>query len=182
MKIVITTPLYPPDTAPLAVYTKELAKRLSKDNSVIVITYAHMPEKLDGVKIISVNKRQPLPLRLISFTYTLFKNSKDADIIYTENGASVELPVFVSSLLKRRPLILHIGDKPAFEHAEKSFLLRMIKNLICRRANEVVTDTPMERPEILPFVENDSSEEIKYEESWEKHTTQLREIFEKHGK
>lgn len=175
MKIVIATPLYPPEIGKTAAYTKELAKRLSENNEVTIITYGNLPEEIDGVTIIPVNKNLPLLQRLTLFTYQLIKHRKQADIIYAENGSSVELPVGIVTLLTKKSLILHIGDIAAVKHA-------LIRNFVERLSKEVVTDITQEKPEILPFDEVTEEENKKYKESWKNHISILQKLFKKYGK
>lgn len=180
MRILITTPLYPPDIAPSATYVKELARRLSFEHKVAILAYGHLPEEINSVEIKVVNKRKMLLLRLIKYTIALFSMASKADIIYSENGPSVELPLGIFRLLKRKALILHIGDKEARKYSENRSYLRLITRFIGE--SEVVTDTPIKRPEILPFDEVPSAEISRYEESWKKHVRLLNNIFEKHAK
>ena len=60
MKIVLATPLYPPDTEPTALYC-ELAKRLGqeKHHQVTIVTYG-APRTNTWVAIIAVDKNKPL--------------------------------------------------------------------------------------------------------------------------
>ena len=74
MKIILTAPMYPPETAKPALYVKELAKRLKeKKHEIVVITYSNIPEKVPGVRIVAINKRLPLPIRLFLFVIALMR-------------------------------------------------------------------------------------------------------------
>ena len=74
MKIVIATPLYPPEIAESAIYSKKISELLTKEgNETTVITYTKIPEEIVGVKIISINKQMPLPIRLFVYTKKLLK-------------------------------------------------------------------------------------------------------------
>ena len=151
MKIVIATPLFPPDIGGAAPYIKELVKRLSKKHAVTVVTYAHLPEKVAGVSFISVNKRRPLLIRLLHFTFVLWKEAQNADMLYAENGPSVELPVGFIKLFIQTPLIIHIGDDAAHKHAAKHPLLIQIERFAFGKANKIIDNNPPLRPAILPF-------------------------------
>lgn len=178
MKIILATPLYPPDTAETAVYVKELAKRLNGQHEVTIVTYGQIPEKVGGVHIVSINKKYPLPIRLILYTLALWKAVQKAEIIYAQNGPSTELPVGALSLIIRKPLIFHIIDKTSHQKASKNRLLNRIENFVFKKAKKIITDTPFPRPEILPFEARPEEEILKYEESWEKHINELNKIFE----
>ena len=177
MKVALETPLYPPDIAEPAPYVKEVARRLSAKHQVTIVTYAHIPEKVPGVSLITVNKHRSLPLRLLSYTIALWKASLSADLIYAQNGASVELPVSIVTLFTRVPLILRIGDKTAHTRAEKRPLFHVIERIAQKHATHVVTDTPLSKPEWLPFKEISTEEQNAYETSWEEHIDELERLF-----
>ena len=79
MRILISTPLYPPETAYPAVFSRKLASylRLSKTEKylVTVLAFSDFPEKVENVKIIYVSKRQNLILRLIKYFIKLIRNT-----------------------------------------------------------------------------------------------------------
>lgn len=177
MKIVIATPFYPPETEPMAAYAKKLAETLAKQHDITVVAYARLPEESPGVRIFAVNKRFPLFVRLAIYTITLFRAVRKADILYAENGASVELPSVIVAILTRRPFLIHLGDKTAVSHSAENFFYKKIHSFAKKRAISEITDTPLSRPEILPFGLPPNEELIKYRASWEAHIKKLEEIF-----
>ncbi len=177
MRILLATPLYPPDIAEPAPYVKELAKRLSKEHIVTIVAYGTLPEKIQGVRIIAVNKRRPLLLRLLAYTTALVRASRDADLIYAENGASVELPAGLVALITGRPLVIHIGDKDAHERAARNKLYFFIEKFAILRAQRTIIETPMKRPEILPLEPRPDAALAAYEASWSMHFNSLNTIF-----
>lgn len=178
MKILIVTALFPPDIAPPAPYAKELAKRLLEKHEVTLLTYARLPEEVPGVRIIAVNKRLPLPTRLALFTVKFFLAARKADVIYIENGASVELSAGIVSMLTRKPVLIHMGDIAADTRAAKKPFLARIQKFVKSRARDVVTDVPLERPEILPFSPPPMQAQEAYRASWDTHIKKLLEIFD----
>lgn len=177
MRIVLATPLYPPEIAEPGPYVKELAKRLVKLHEVAIVTYARLPEKVPGVPIIAVNKRRPLPLRLLIYLLELRRAAKHSDVIYAENGASVELPVGLISLFNKRPLIMHIGDRAAHSRAQINPILRYIERFTFSRARKVITDIPLSKPEIIPFEPFPAEKLAAYERSWNAHLRVLEDMF-----
>lgn len=167
MNIVLASALFPPDIAPPAPYVKELAARLAPRHTVTAVVYGRLPEQVAGARIIAVSKRRPLPLRLVSFTFALWRAARGADILYMENGASVELPALIVSWLTRTPVVVHFGDRAAKKYA--------YQNMLLRRARGTVADSPMERPEILPFAPRPDM--AAYERSWQEHLALLEKIF-----
>lgn len=177
MKIVLATPLYPPDAAWPAPYTKELARRLSPAHAITVLTYGEIPEEVEGVRIISVSKRQPRAWRLLRYTRALLREARRADVIYAENGASVELPLVIASFVSRTPILLHMGDQRAHKKAAYSTALKNIEKAALKSAKKIVTDSPLKRPEILPFAPYPTNEFAAYEASWQKHQEMLEDLF-----
>ncbi len=178
MKILIATPLYPPDIAPSAQYVKELTKRLiEKGYSITIVAYARIPEKIQGAQILAVKKNRLLLLRIPAYFFTLWKAARATDIIYAQNGASVELPIALVSLIARTPIIIGISDKNAYKHATGNIILKSINNFIVNRARKTIADMPMERPEILPFGAQPADTQEIYRLSWENHMHALIQAF-----
>ena len=177
MKIVLATPLYPPESGGPAMYIKELARRLSGRNRVSIVAYANWPEQIEGVAIVSVSKRSLLPWRLVAYFAALSRAARTADYIYAENGASVELPAPLVSFIFGRKLILHRGDQAAHARAKNHPVLGLIERLAGTRAQTVITDIPLARPEILPFGPRPEEDLRAFERSWQEHLKQLEAIF-----
>lgn len=116
MKIVLATPIYPPDIGGPATYTKELETRLGKNHQVVVVAYADIPSS-QTVKIIST--RLPLPIRLWKFGSVLWHESKHADVIYVQNAMAAGLPATIVGLLRKKPVILKFVGDEAWERASE---------------------------------------------------------------
>lgn len=177
MKIIIATPLYPPDIAEPAPYVKELAKRLAPKHQVTIVVYGHLPEKIPGVSFVCVDKRLPLPLRLLRFSFILFKETLNTDVLYAENGASIELPAGLVAFFTRKPLIIHTGDKVAQKKTKENAWLKRINSLAVKQAQRVIEKTPKSKPEILPFKPKPKTKLNEYEISWNTYIKELENIF-----
>ncbi|HQU07458.1 MAG: hypothetical protein B7X04_00540 [Parcubacteria group bacterium 21-54-25] len=171
MRIVLATPLYPPEIAGAAAYTKELARRLSMHHEVTVVAYTHLPEELAGVKVIAVDKHQPRFARLRTFRDVLRKTARDTDVIIAVNGASVELPLLLRNPV---PFILCIADKTAHKRS------RLLENITSIRARAVIKDIPGSKPEILPFEPEPTHALAAWDGAWQKHIHTLEQILN-HG-
>lgn len=171
MRILIATPLYPPDIAPSAPYVKELASRLSNHHDVTVLAYGHIPEHIQKVRIITVSKRAPLLTRILHFTKALLQNAYRADILIIENGPSVEFSFLLTGLFIRRRKIFSMSDVVAESRARCSFLHDIPHRLAQRLAHVVIVATalPLPRPEIHPFKPYPQEDFDAYEASWKKH-------------
>jgi hypothetical protein len=200
MRILLVTPLYPPDISEPAPYVKELAKRLSSEHTVTVLTYGHIPEEVGGVTIVSVEKSSILPVRLFRFFTTLMVCANTADSMYVQNGPSVEFPLLVLTLVKKVRIILRLGDVVPLRYALTRPSLRFLIQRIMKRVSAVVvhdehdatistllSDTtrvkptaitrPLPRPEILPFSQSHVHAMSRYEESWNEHIRTLVTLF-----
>ncbi len=178
MKILLATPLFPPDIGGAAPYVKELARRLAEENhDVTVLTYGHLPEQVRGVSFVCVHKKHPLPFRLVRYTFTLFKTALRNEIIYAQNGASVELPTLLLKLFLKTPLVIHIGDYAAHEYAGRHVFIRNIERFAFQQAYKTITDSPKKRPEILPFKPYPKKAFDEYNASWREHIEMLHTIF-----
>ncbi len=164
MRILIATPLYPPEVADAAAYAKELATRLAKDHAVVVVAYAHLPEKVTGVRVVEIDKRQPRLARLRAFRKALSREARDADAVIAINGASVELPILFAL---GAPFVFCVADKAA--HARGGILER----LAFFRARTVVSEVPPHRPEILPLEPEPTEALAAWEKAWQTHLAKL---------
>ena len=182
MKILIVSPLFPPDTAASASYTKELSARLAKDHEVNVLLYGHLPEEVPGVKLLKVDKRQPGILRVFSFMRALQYQSWLNDIVLVQNGPSVELPSFFTLQYTKIPMILMESDPSARKRTMGKPTYNMIYKQLLRRADAVFGKEktwPLSQPIIHPLKPHPTKELGRYETSWENHCKQLQAIMNK---
>ncbi|MEK7604862.1 MAG: hypothetical protein AAB442_03660 [Patescibacteria group bacterium] len=177
MRILVVTPLYPPEIAEPAPYVKELVTRLAAQHEVTLLAYTHLPEKVPGVRMLTVEKRRVLPLRLLSFFFALSRASRNADMIYAMNGMSVELPVFLTSFLPHRQVVLACSDPVAVRQAQTRWLARLVAHLAQSRARACIHTFPFPRPEIIPFEPYPSIAFSSYEHSWSEHLELLHDTF-----
>ncbi len=178
MKILVLTPLFPPDIGGSAPYIKELVTRLSnRKYSVTVLAYGCLPEDVPGVMFRCVNKKIPTFLRIFLFSMKTFREARKHDFIYAENGPSVELPLRLLKFFLKTPLVFHIGDHPAYTYGQTKPFLNKNQKVVERYAHTVVEETPEPRPEILPHKKYPTDLFKAYEKSWDTHLEKLEHIF-----
>lgn len=117
MKIVLATPIYPPEIGGPATYTKELAERLRDTHKITIVAYATTSEKIPGTHLITISKLRPLPIRLLKFTWELFKASRTADVLYVQNAVAAGLPAAIVRLITNKRVVLKFVGDEAWERA-----------------------------------------------------------------
>lgn len=119
MKIILATPVYPPEIGGPATYTKELATRLKSKHEIVVVAYASTSEIIPGTTLFVASKRRPLPVRLLKFTFDLFRASRGADVIYVQNAMAAGLPAVIVGMLRNIPVVLKFVGDEAWERASQ---------------------------------------------------------------
>ena len=170
MRILLVSPLYPPDVAEPAPYIKELATRLAQGHAVTILTYGKHPEQIPGVRIAVVDKGLPRLTRLSRYTHMLRRELASVDVLYVENGPSVELPTLIATLGSRVRIVVHRGDDVAYARAKKSPFLNALLTLLKRRAARMIEEHPLARPELNPLLPLPEAAQRAYDESWRVHT------------
>jgi glycosyltransferase involved in cell wall biosynthesis len=104
-KILIATPLYPPEIGGPATYVKFLETNLPKD--LFEIQVVHFGEV----------KHLPYIIRHIVFFAKVWKSAKDADIVYALDPLGVGLPTGLAAKLRGKKFMLRIAGDRAWETA-----------------------------------------------------------------
>lgn len=133
MRILIATPIFPPEAGGPATYTKEIAERLKNQYQITIIAFAENPVMIENVNLVMINKRFPLPLRQILFLKKMITFGKKADLIYVQNAMAAGVPSVMAAKFLHKPIILKfVGDgawEKAFGRGEtKKFLDDFLKN------------------------------------------------------
>ena len=159
MKIIIATPIYPPEIGGPATYTKELCDRIHNDHKITVVAYTNSKEAFVGTKLVAISKQDPLPIRLFKYFIALWKASKEAELIYVQNAMAAGLPVALIKVFRKIPFVLKFVGDEAWERATqhhvtekqlKEFLenpdgnikikiMMMIQGFVLRKASIVTT-------------------------------------------
>ena len=133
VKIILATPVYPPEIGGPATYTKELAVRLRGEHEIVIVAYASTSEKIAGTTLYTVSKRKPLPLRILEYFVTLYRASRGADVIYVQNAMAAGFPAVLVSKLRRIPLVLKFVGDEAWERASQERLTKkMLEEFLAR--------------------------------------------------
>lgn len=122
MRLLIATPLYPPDLGGPATY----AKLLEDD----------FPYPVTVVKFSDVRK-YPKLIRHICYFWNVFKAAKDADVVLALDPVSVGLPALWAARLRRKPFVVKIVGDYAWEQGVQRFAVHDTLDHFVRR-----TDVP----------------------------------------
>ena len=159
MKIVLATPIYPPEIGGPATYTKELCERLGMKHAITVVAYTHHGVVFPNTTLVEVEKNAPLPLRLFRFFLAVLRASKDADVIYAQNAVAAGLPSVLAGMIRRKPVIIKFVGDEAWERATqhraiekrleeflehpdgtmRTKLMLVLQGFVLRRATRVTT-------------------------------------------
>lgn len=135
MKIVLATPVYPPEQSSPAVYIKELALKLRDKHELTIVAYASTSERIEGTTLFTISKRRPLPLRLIKYFITLYNASEDADVIYAQNAMASGLPAMLVGKIRKIPVVIKYISNEGYSAG-----IRMsIQKFVLNRADAVTT-------------------------------------------
>lgn len=109
MRILIATPLFPPDIGGPATYSALLQEEL--------------PKRGIEVDVISFGKVRHFPpvLRHILYTFFVFFRGWKADLLYAQDAISVGWPVVVSNFFLRKPFVLKIVGDHLWEQGVQRF-------------------------------------------------------------
>lgn len=113
MKVLIVTGIYPPDHGGPARYVPYLAQELMENEIEVVgvVTLSDQIFSIDNLAfpIKRIIRNSPKPLRMIKTILTIYKMSKDADVVYL-NGLVLE-GIIACKLFSRKPVVIKVvGD------------------------------------------------------------------------
>jgi glycosyltransferase involved in cell wall biosynthesis len=116
MRILIVTPIFPPDIGGPATYVTEIAGRLtSRGHLVSVVTFSEQPpEKIPGVRIMPLGTKYPVfgkILRQGSLLLKILSEAKKSDVVYLQETVTVGFVSSVAAKLLGKPVVLKfVGD------------------------------------------------------------------------
>ena len=143
-KIVIATPLYPPESGGPATYAQVLEQELPKLGIEVVV-----------VKYSDVRRRF---FRHLRYFRRISKAARTADLVYALDAVSVGFPAMLAAKVRRKPFVVKVVGDFAWEQGSQRFLklgplekfvksrsiplslrpLRFVQSLVVRAATRVV--------------------------------------------
>lgn len=122
MKIIIATPIYPPEIGGPATYTREIVSKLSAEHDVTVVAYTEDTRNPEGATLVSISKQTFLPLRLWRFYQAVRQAAKNADVLYVQNAMAAGLPTVLAGKMSGTPVVLKFVGDESWERATQHTL------------------------------------------------------------
>lgn len=136
MKILISTPLFPPEISYPAAFSKNFAKHLASCGyDVVVATFSDFPEQIEGLKVVHVKKSHNLFLRLIKFYYVMVRSVRGVDLVILKQAGFSSFLTLLAAKLFRVKVILQLKEDEVGVRirnqkvSEKSFLIWRVRKL-----------------------------------------------------
>lgn len=111
-RLLIITPIFPPESGGPATYVWSLLPRLARYASVTVICYSAAPSLPKSARIISINPHQPFILRQLRLGWSIFYHALSTDTLYAQGPLVVGLmSTLIGRLLGKRVVLKYVGDE-----------------------------------------------------------------------
>lgn len=114
MRVLITSPIFPPDLGGPAVYTPSIARFLvERGHAVKVVAFCEDPDPVGYPFEIEIIERGFLPLRYLKAFFAVWRSARRADVVYVQEHLAL-LHVFAARLA-RRPVVIRMMVDGAWE-------------------------------------------------------------------
>lgn len=157
MRVLVVSPIYPPEIGGPASYVPALARTLGKNHKVTVITFCRQTpiQSSHNYRLIHIPLTRFGFLRQMNLLAQIIRAAWSADVIYAQGSITVGLASFLSAKLFRKPVVLKfVGDelwenyryqktKQAslenfYQRSLSPKFLTWLHRLVLRRANRLV--------------------------------------------
>ena len=109
MRVLIATPLYPPDPGGPATYAKTLEEALpSAGIDVSLVAFGRV-------------RRYPKVVRHFLYLLLLLREGRDADLLYALDPVSVGVPAALAAWMLRKPFVLKVVGDYAWEQGRQRY-------------------------------------------------------------
>lgn len=121
MKILLTTPIFPPEIGGPATYTYEVSKRLmARGHDVRVVTFADAKPEVEDIEVMPVRLNYGLLgslRRQIRLFLTILRAAKGMDLLYTQGAVVVGFCSLLIGKLSKKPVVVKFVGDVAWEQA-----------------------------------------------------------------
>ncbi|MEM9378502.1 MAG: glycosyltransferase family 4 protein [Planctomycetota bacterium] len=118
MRVLITSPVFPPDLGGPAVYVPSLGRFLvERGHDVHVVAFCSDPAPSGHPFRVTAISRGSLPVRYLRAFFAVLRAAKDADVVYVQEHLA--LLHVLAAKLRRRPVVIRIMVDGAWEIAHR---------------------------------------------------------------
>jgi glycosyltransferase involved in cell wall biosynthesis len=118
MRVLITSPVFPPDLGGPAVYVPSLARLLvERGHTVKVVAFCSDPEPKGHPFPVHAISRGPLPIRYLKAFFAVLREARDVDVVYVNEHLA--LLHVLAAKLRRKPVMIRIMVDGAWEIAHR---------------------------------------------------------------
>ncbi len=118
MRVLITSPVFPPDLGGPAVYVPSIGRFLmDRGHQVEVVAFCSDPEPQGHPFPVFAITRAPLPVRYLKAFVQVWKRAKHADVVYVNEHLA--LLHVLAGKLRRKPVVIRIMVDGAWEIAHR---------------------------------------------------------------
>jgi glycosyltransferase involved in cell wall biosynthesis len=121
MKILITTPIFPPEIGGPATYSLEVSRRLkARGHTVRIVTFADFSPDVEDLEIVAVRMSYPVLgslLRQSRLFATMLRATRNMELIYAQGPVVVGLCSLIVGKLMRKPVVVKFVGDVAWEGA-----------------------------------------------------------------
>ena len=121
MKILITTPIFPPEIGGPATYTLEVSRRLKeRGHQIRVVTFADSKPEIEDLEVLPVRLNYRILgtiVRQARLFFTILRATRGTELIYSQGPVVVGLCSLTVGKLLRKPVIVKFVGDIAWENA-----------------------------------------------------------------
>ena len=122
--ILIASGIYPPTIGGPASYGRTLARKLSADFEVAILTYSpvwnFVEDKKENFKVVRIWNKMPKLIRIWNYFFQAVRLARKADTIYALNAVSAGVPALIAAKMFGRKFFVKIVGDAAWERAINS--------------------------------------------------------------
>lgn len=114
MRILITTPVFPPDLGGPAVYVPSIARYLlERGHTVKVVAFCSDPHPAGHPFPVTAVARGPLPVRYVKAFFAVLREARDVDVVYVQEHLA--LLHVLAARLRGKPAVIRLMVDGAWE-------------------------------------------------------------------
>jgi glycosyltransferase involved in cell wall biosynthesis len=128
MRICVVTGTFHPEIGGPATYLYNLLPALVvRGHRVMVVTYGDVEKECEyPYPVIHISRRQPIPLRLVKFTWEVWRQGRQCNFLFVNDYG---LPAALANLVLRRPVVMKVVGDFAWEYAIRHQLIPPDENI-----------------------------------------------------